>query len=344
MRKKIITAEEREELIEQHRVERDGRVRDRMKAVLWHDEGLTLEEIAKRLFINTKTARQHLEDYAASKKLKPENGGSVARLSREHSEELVAHLEGKLYASAKEIRAYVFEKYGIIYTIRGMTEWLKRQRFSFHQPCGVPAKANAEEQQAFIAKYEALKATLPEGDSIVFLDGVHPSHAVRFVRGWIRIGKRLEIPTNSSQKRLNILGALNLETMLLYRKEYLTLNADSVIDFLSFLLTVIPSGVVHVILDRGRYQHCQAVWDFVSKNQRLKLHYLPPYSPNLNAIEPAWKIMHEHTTNNVHHPTFKDFSASIRAFFDDIFPQKARQWIDRITDNFRSMNAPVFQT
>jgi transposase len=341
MRKKIITPEERATLIAQHRVERDGRVRDRMKVVLWRDEGWTLERIAKALFINEKTASQHLSDYEESKKLKPENGGSTPRLSAEQTTELVAHLDGKLYATIKEIRAYVLETYKVEYSIRGMTDWLKRQKFSFHQPCGVPAKADVEAQKAFIAEYETLKKTLPEGDHIVFADGVHPSHAVRFVRGWIRTGKRLDIPTNASQKRLNIIGALNLETMQLHRKEYQTLNAESVLDFLAFLLMVMATGTIHVILDRGRYQHCQAVWDFVAQHPRLKLHYLPPYSPNLNAIEPAWKIMHEHTTNNVHHPTFKDFTASIRTFFDETFPQKAKQWVDRLTDNFRPLGATL---
>jgi transposase len=150
-----------------------------------------------------------------------------------------------------------------------------------------------------------------------------------------------DIPTNASQKRLNIIGALNLETMQLHRKEYQTLNAESVLDFLAFLLGVMATGTIHFIIDRGRYQHCLAVWNFVAQHPRLKLHYLPPYSPNLNAIEPAWKIMHEHTTNNLHHPTFKDFTASIRAFFDETFPQKAKQWGDRLTDNFRPLGATV---
>src|SRR6202044_1143687 len=104
-----------------------------------------------------------------------------------------------------------------------MTDWLHRHGFTFHQPCGVPAKADATAQLAFLAMYEALKANLADKDRICFLDGVHPSHMVRFVRGWMRKGQRREIPTNASQKRLNILGALNLETMELHRQEYKTL-------------------------------------------------------------------------------------------------------------------------
>jgi transposase len=335
----FLSPEERNRLLKQHKGERDGRIKDRLKAVLLRDDDWSLRAIAEALFLTEEGVRQHLKDYVATGKLKPDNGGSDGFLSKEESAELAAHLEQHLYVKASEVVAYVHATYGIRYSVRGMTDWLKRHGFTFHQPCGIPAKADKTAQAAFVAHYETLKASLGDNDQIVFLDGVHPSHAVRFVRGWIRKGQRKEIPTNGSQKRLNILGALNLETMTLHRQEYDTLNAEAVIGFLTFLLAATPRGILHVILDRGRYQHCAAVWAFAAENPRIKLHYLPPYSPNINAIEPAWKIMHEHTTNNAYHPNFKAFTEKIRHFFDVTFPQNAWAWTDRLTDNFRIMDS-----
>jgi transposase len=218
-----------------------------------------------------------------------------------------------------------------------MTDWLKRNDFTFHQPCGIPTKANAVLQEKFVDDYEKLKRHLPEEDHIVFMDGVHPTHAVRFTRGWIKKGERKEIPTNGSHKRLNILGALNLAEMTLHIHEYETINAVSVVSFLTYLLTMIPVGVIHVILDQARYHTCKEVKAWLILNPRIQLHYLPPYSPNLNSIEPCWKIMHEHTTNNIYHPSFNDFTEKIRTFLKTIFPQKAHDWTDRLTDNFRIM-------
>lgn len=341
---KILDLTERSVLIKRHRAERDGRVRDRIKVVLLTDDGWTAKRIAEALFVDEQTVRQHLQDYQESQKLKPENGGSLPKLDREQTAALTQHLDQKVYVKIKDICAYVIDTFGIHYSVRGMTDWLKRQGFTFHQPCGVPAKADAAAQEVFVKKYENLKSTLPEGDHILFVDGVHPSHAVRFVRGWIRKGRRVEIPTGASQKRMNLLGALNLESMTLNRKAYLTLNAEAVIDFLAFLLVTMPTGTLHIILDRGRYQYCQAVWDFVEKNPRITLHYLPSYSPNLNAIEPAWKIMHEHTTNNQYHRTYKDFTEKINEFFDKTFPENAKHWIERLSDNFRVLNAPLAST
>ncbi len=101
--------------------------------------------------------------------------------------------------------------------------------------------------------------------------------------------------------------------MQVHTREYPTLNAENVVDFLMLLLARMPppcerlrraqsepekTGVLHVILDRGRYQHCAAIWEFAAQNPRLRLHYLPAYSPNLNTTPRLWKLLHEHTTNN----------------------------------------------
>lgn len=336
----FLSSEVRARLLLQHKKERDGRVKDRIKAVLLRDQDWSLRAIAEALFLTEEGVRQHLLDYESSGKLKPANGGSSGFLNEAQTTELLAHLDAHLYVKASEIVAHVQKTYGIRYSVRGMTDWIKAHGFSFHQPCGTPAKADAEAQKAFVAEYENIKENLGQDDQIVFIDGVHPSHAVRFVRGWIRKGVRKEIPTNGSQRRLNILGALNLEKMTLVRQEYDTLNSESAIAFLAFLLSRQPLGYLHIILDRGRYFFCEAVWAFAAENPRLRLHYLPSYSPNINAIEPSWKIMHEHTTNNRYHATFKQYTEAIRHFFDVTFPENARKWTDRLTDNFRIIGAP----
>lgn len=337
----LLSAAERQVLLKRHKQERDRRVADRIKAVILRDDGWSYEAIAEALLLSHEAIRQHLKDYEDSGKLQPENGGSESLLTHVQIDELLLHLDTHLYSKASDIAAYVHRTYGIRYSVRGMRDLITRHGFTFHQPCGVPAKADAKAQEAFVANYETIKATLGDNDHIVFMDGVHPSHAVRFVRGWIRKGQRREIPTNASQKRLNILGALNLETMTLQQKAYETLNAEATIDFLNSLLTTLPTGTINVILDRGRYQYCQAVWDFAEQNPRLRLQYLPPYSPNLNTIECLWKLMHEHTTNNCYHSSFKQFTEAIHHFFNVIFPQNARKWTDRLTDNFRIVGSSL---
>jgi hypothetical protein len=50
--------------------------------------------------------------------------------------------------------------------------------------------------------------------------------------GWIRTGKHKEIKTMASRTRVNIVGALQLDTMEILTKDYKTVNSASIIDFL----------------------------------------------------------------------------------------------------------------
>jgi transposase len=338
----ILNAEERKDLLVRHRGERDGRVRDRIKAVLLRDDGMSYGEIARVLFLSDEGVRQQIEDYLRQNgKLQPENGGSEARLTDEQAKKLEAHLDETLYTRTRDIVEYVKETFGVAYSVRGLTKWLKQHGFTYHKPVGVPAKADGEAQKAWIVWYEKFKKSLQGNEKILFMDGVHPTHAVRFACGWIKKGGRMEIPTNGSQRRLNILGALDLEDMAIHTQEYETINADAIIAFLSYLLSVLPGLVLHIILDQARYHTCAAVEEWAAKNPRIKLHFLPPYSPNLNTIERVWKIMHEHTVNNVYSPTFKIFTEKIRSFFTCTFPKNAPLWVGRLTDNFTPRYSPL---
>ena len=80
---------ERAQLKTQHKRERDGRIRDRIKAVLLYDKGWSIVAIAEALLLSEDAIREHITEYRESKKLKPENGGSTEKLSIEQSEQKV---------------------------------------------------------------------------------------------------------------------------------------------------------------------------------------------------------------------------------------------------------------
>ena len=81
----ILSPEERDQLRAQHRQERDKRICDRIKAVLLFDKGWNHQEIAEVLLLSDEAVKQHILDYQASRKLKPENGGSVGKLNEEQA-------------------------------------------------------------------------------------------------------------------------------------------------------------------------------------------------------------------------------------------------------------------
>ena len=172
----FLSDQEKNQLRTQHKKERDGRVRDRIKAILLFDEGWTPQQIAKVLLISDQAVREHIQEYKTFSKLKPESGGSLEKLSEEQSRKLQVHLEDYTYLYVKDIVAYVKATFKVTYSIPGMRHWLKRHNFSYKKPALVPGKASKEQQEKWLAKYEKLRRGLPEDEAIGFIDGVHPKY------------------------------------------------------------------------------------------------------------------------------------------------------------------------
>ncbi|WP_282175483.1 helix-turn-helix domain-containing protein, partial [Vibrio diabolicus] len=149
----ILTPQQKQQLEEMHDSTRDGRVRDRIKAVLLASEGWSQTMISQALRIHESTVARHLSDYVLSEKLNPENGGSQSRLSDVQTMQITEHLVEKTYFHTDQIVAYVEAEFGIRYTVAGMNKWLHHHGFSYKKPKGVPHKFNPEMQQAFIEYY-----------------------------------------------------------------------------------------------------------------------------------------------------------------------------------------------
>lgn len=120
MQIKLINEQE-EKLEVQHKAERDGRVRDRIKAVLLYVEGWSQVDIAQALRIRSEIFHDHLKDFEDSQKFKPENGGSESHLNWEQTAAIVEHLEQKIYMKVSDICAYVQETWDVKFTVSGMT-------------------------------------------------------------------------------------------------------------------------------------------------------------------------------------------------------------------------------
>jgi len=152
-----LSSQERLDLIKRHRKERDKRICDRIKAVLACDKGYSYSEVAELMLLDDETIRRHIEDFFAENKLTPNNGGSTSKFTKEESAKLIEHLSENTYLYVKDICVYVKKTFGVIYSVSGMTKWLKANNFCYKKPHGVPAKANKQNQQEFIEFYADLK-------------------------------------------------------------------------------------------------------------------------------------------------------------------------------------------
>lgn len=61
-----------------------------------------------------------------------------------------------------------------------------------------------------------------------------------------------------------------------------------------------------IVLDNVAYHHAKRISAWVARNPKLELFFLPPYSPDLNAVERAWWYMRKKITHNRFIKTLKE--------------------------------------
>ena len=316
---------------------REASERNRLCVVLGHDEGLSIDELAKALRLSHATICNYLKDYKSEQKTDHDpKGGGQSKLSQEQSDSLMRHLSETTYLKVKQIRAYVEKQYSILYSRSGMTAWLQEHGFVYKRPKKVPGKLDPQKQAAFIAEYEALKANLQPDEEIYFVDAVHPEHQSQAVCGWIKKGVQKTLQSTGKQLRLHLAGAVCLTGMKFFTQEYETVDADAMLDFFKTLETSSNASKVYVILDNARSNKNKKLEEFL-QTSKIKVRYLPPYSPNLNPIERLWKIMRETKLYNRYFESSVDFFREVRSFFTEDIPKMAQTWASRINDKFETI-------
>ena len=178
--------------------------------------------------------------------------------------------------------------------------------------------------------------TLPENAKIYFIDAVHPEFQSQAVCGWIRKGETKTLPTTNKQNRMHLIGALDIKNMHGIYREYDTIDADNMINFLKYLEDTSEASELHIISDNGCANKNKAIEDYL-KTSKCVIHYLPAYSPNLNPIERLWKIMRERKTYNKCYDTFADFKQAIYHFFFEEIPKIEHILRNRINDKFQEI-------
>jgi transposase len=221
-----------------------------------------------------------------------------------------------------------------------MHKWLRKNGFSYKKPKGVPHKFDEAKQQAFVAQYEQLKANCGADETILFMDAVHPTQATKISHGWIRTGQDKPIETTGSRTRINLLGAMALNDIAgAIVNEYEFVNSETIVQFFGQLREKYPlNHKLYLILDGAGY-HTAHVVKNAAISLNIELHYLPPYSPNLNPIERLWKVMNERARNSVYFKTKRDFRAALNTFFKETLPDIGSTLTSRINDNFQTLQS-----
>jgi transposase len=73
-----------------------------------------------------------------------------------------------------------------------------------------------------------------------------------------------------------------------------------------------PNKKMVIILDNSRYHHARSLQPWLWDHRRkLRLDFLPPYSPQLNPIERLWKLTRKLCVHNRYFPTLQDLILTV---------------------------------
>lgn len=318
-----LTNEEIDEYIILHRSYRkDQRKADRIKAILLLNKGYGEKEVAEILLLDEDTITTYKKrflgrntsiDWLDDNKIYYE--GKLNDI-----QELIVKkfVRDNIVTNSAIVKQFIIDRFGIEYTTSGAIELMHRLNFVCKQTKPIPSNFDPVKQAEFKEWYENLEKNITDKEAIVFADAVHPQHNTKVFKVWVEKGKDKEIKTNSGRTRININAAYNPHSTDVIAREDDTINSQSTIKLFQDIENFYPKKeTIYFIADNARYYKSIVVFEYL-KTSRIKIIFLPPYSPNLNLIERLWKLLRKLKINTTFYESSKDFRCAVMGFFENI--------------------------
>jgi transposase len=186
--------------------------------------------------------------------------------------------------------------------------------------CQKPLHHALERDEALVQKwlkqeYPKIKALARrEKADIYFGDAAHMRSDHHAGRTWGKKGETPIVMSTGARYRMSLISAVTSRGHMRFMiKEKGGVNADVFIEFLRRLM-VGSKNRIFLIVDRGPAHVARKTKTFVaSVSDRLRLFYLPPYSPDRNPDELVWKHLKADTVGRASITSLDDFKEKVRS-------------------------------
>lgn len=192
----------------------------------------------------------------------------------------------------KIIRDLIRREFGVKFSEVQIGRLLKKLGLSAQRPLYRAYQRDPErvEEWKKVVYPKIRKLALEEGTSIFFEDeaGLRTDHHAGTT--WSPVGQTPVVVKTGERKSISMVSAISPRGELRFRVQEGTMNADRFIDFLKALLGSVE-GKIFLIVDGHPVHKSKKVREFAENDTegRLKIFFLPPYSPDLNPDEWVWK-------------------------------------------------------
>jgi transposase len=166
--------------------------------------------------------------------------------------------------------------------------YLRRWGFSPQKPQHRALEQNPTAVARWLAtEFPAIRAQAKrEGGVVLWLDEMGVRSDAAAGRSWAPMGQTPVIKRTGKRFGVNMLSAISNAGRLRFRLFTGSFNGPAFIDFLGRLLRDCGGRKVHLIVDGHPVHHAKLVSAWVGRHaERIELHFLPGYSPELNPVE-----------------------------------------------------------
>jgi len=234
--------------------------------------------------------------------------------------------------TAPLVKKWIEQEFGIKFSVRGVLRLLHKLGLSCTRPTYSLAKADPKKQQEFKNQFAELRKRLLNGSvkRILFEDECMIRDYQAIHRTWFPKGKQRIIPNHGKHRGVKLVGVLDYESGEVFCMHAEKYNAEVFLIFLKKLLCKYPNQRMLLILDNARIHHANMIQPFLDEYKNvLELVFLPPYSPQLNMIEPLWGWLKGDCIYNVFFKSVDEIALAVRGFLYEINKNPSRT-IDRL--------------
>ena len=185
------------------------------------------------------------------------------------------------------VKELINRKYGIVMPIRTIGEYLKRWGLTVQRPAKQEMNQKPEQVEAWLKEqYPELHAEAKAENAEIFWgDETAVQNVANYARGYALKGKTPTVKVQAKKMHINMISAISNQGKLHFLLYSDAINSDRLISFMNAIIKTARKKV-YLILDNLRVHHSKKVSEWVKEHDsRLKLFYLPPYSPEYNPDE-----------------------------------------------------------
>ncbi len=231
---------------------------------------------------------------------------------------MIIYVNSDFPENTKEVKEYIKDIFNVTYSEEAVRQLLVKRGLRRLQPKTIPGSPpSTAKQKEFVQQYHEFKNET--GTKILFGDAMHLHHQYLPNRCWGDPECPPVFGTNSGRKRLNIPGAYDIENhSLLHLTGEENCNADRVIEFLGKIVHSYKNySVIYVTVDNAKYFHAGKVTEWLENSPKIKLWFLPAYSPNLNLTERFWCFAKKNLVRGKYYKEYKTFRAKTFQFLNN---------------------------